>query len=566
MKRIPLGLITLSVVLSIFAVTVVPGLSRQVAEGAPVPSADNTLGPNPPLGRIDSATCSSVSGFALDPDNLTLRISVHIYLDGKLAGGAYADRVYPGLINVGWLFNIDPLLVNDKVGHTIDVYGIDINGNGDYPIWTQTSLVPPVHTIGQQVANNPLIGTTNIGPCTKTCANGSVIAIAGVCTKTCANGSVIAETSTCTITCANGSVIAETSTCPRAPTLSISTFDCTAIVFTSQDPDSPATKLVFLVGRSMPVGLLQPGIVDAGTGGTWTIPAIEKNASPHSYYILVAGVDSSGALDAVDTTSAQITIPICAPPPPPPRAPTLSISTFDCTAIVFTSQDPDSPATKLTFLVGRSTPVGLFQPGLVDAGFVNPGGTWTIPASEKNASPHSYFILVAGVNSSGALDAVDTTPTQITIPICAPAPPLPPPPVVVNCADGPHPAPYTCPVPVFVPPPPVLAISFKDLFKDTCKNAEGIATVCKDRDVLQSASCNSIFGTCGIIGKGISLISILIGLAAVVMIMIGGFKYVASAGDPNQAATARRTVLFAAIGVAISILAQGFIRLVINRL
>jgi hypothetical protein len=48
--------------------------------------------------------------------------------------------------------------------------------------------------------------------------------------------------------------------------------------------------------------------------------------------------------------------------------------------------------------------------------------------------------------------------------------------------------------------------------------------------------------------------------------MIGGFKYVASAGDPNQAATARRTVLFAAIGVAISILAQGFIRLVINRL
>jgi hypothetical protein len=84
--------------------------------------------------------------------------------------------------------------------------------------------------------------------------------------------------------------------------------------------------------------------------------------------------------------------------------------------------------------------------------------------------------------------------------------------------------------------------------------------------VSQTNSCNDIFGKCGIISKIIIIISWVAGVASVAMVITGGLKYVASAGDPQQVATARRTLLFAAIGVVIVVLAQGIITFVFNRL
>ncbi len=114
--------------------------------------------------------------------------------------------------------------------------------------------------------------------------------------------------------------------------------------------------------------------------------------------------------------------------------------------------------------------------------------------------------------------------------------------------------------------------SFWDIFFSTCKSQDPAntsdvnASVCVDRNVSQTNSCNDIFGKCGIISKIITIISWVVGVASVAMAITGGLKYVASAGDPQQAATARRTLLFAVIGVVIVILAQGIITFVFNRL
>ena len=128
-------------------------------------------------------------------------------------------------------------------------------------------------------------------------------------------------------------------------------------------------------------------------------------------------------------------------------------------------------------------------------------------------------------------------------------------------------------IPSPLPPKPGRPLSsFWDIFFSTCKSQDPASTsdvnasVCVDRNVSQTNSCNDIFGKCGIISKIIIIISWVAGVASVAMVITGGLKYVASAGDPQQVATARRTLLFAAIGVVIVVLAQGIIKFVFNRL
>ncbi len=56
------------------------------------------------------------------------------------------------------------------------------------------------------------------------------------------------------------------------------------------------------------------------------------------------------------------------------------------------------------------------------------------------------------------------------------------------------------------------------------------------------------------------------GIVAVVMVFIGGFKYVLSQGEPDKAANGRKTVLNAVIGLAIIMLATSVVSFIGNRL
>ncbi len=67
------------------------------------------------------------------------------------------------------------------------------------------------------------------------------------------------------------------------------------------------------------------------------------------------------------------------------------------------------------------------------------------------------------------------------------------------------------------------------------------------------------------IRNGINILSIVIGVGAVIMIMIGGFKYITSGGDSNQVSSAKDTVLYAIVGLAIAALAQVIVRFVLTK-
>jgi len=63
----------------------------------------------------------------------------------------------------------------------------------------------------------------------------------------------------------------------------------------------------------------------------------------------------------------------------------------------------------------------------------------------------------------------------------------------------------------------------------------------------------------------VNIISLLVGVAAVIMIMVGGFRYITSNGDSGQVGNAKNTILYAIVGLVVVALAQVIVRFVVNK-
>jgi hypothetical protein len=75
-----------------------------------------------------------------------------------------------------------------------------------------------------------------------------------------------------------------------------------------------------------------------------------------------------------------------------------------------------------------------------------------------------------------------------------------------------------------------------------------------------SVSINKIIRTV------VNLLSIAVGIAAVVMLIIGGLKYITSGGDSNQISSAKSTLTYAIVGLVIAALAQFIVQFVLNKI
>ncbi len=63
----------------------------------------------------------------------------------------------------------------------------------------------------------------------------------------------------------------------------------------------------------------------------------------------------------------------------------------------------------------------------------------------------------------------------------------------------------------------------------------------------------------------VNILSAIVGIAAVIMIIIGGFRYITAAGDSAGISAAKSTILYALIGAVIATLAQVIVRFVLGR-
>ncbi|MEX1058988.1 MAG: pilin [Candidatus Saccharimonadales bacterium] len=75
------------------------------------------------------------------------------------------------------------------------------------------------------------------------------------------------------------------------------------------------------------------------------------------------------------------------------------------------------------------------------------------------------------------------------------------------------------------------------------------------------AATNSLGNT---IKKIVNILSIAAGVIAVIMLIIGGIRYITSAGNEQAVAGAKRTIFYALIGLVIVALAQIIVRFVLK--
>lgn len=89
---------------------------------------------------------------------------------------------------------------------------------------------------------------------------------------------------------------------------------------------------------------------------------------------------------------------------------------------------------------------------------------------------------------------------------------------------------------------------------------KGIGAVDNNKDSEKGDSLTTL------IRNIINILLFLAGIAAVIMIIIGGIRYVTSSGDQSQVTAAKNTILYAVIGLVVAALAFAIVNFITDRL
>lgn len=94
------------------------------------------------------------------------------------------------------------------------------------------------------------------------------------------------------------------------------------------------------------------------------------------------------------------------------------------------------------------------------------------------------------------------------------------------------------------------------------------SVVCQSLD--SGADCNKTSNNSLDLNKVIKLVlnilSVVVGIAAVIMMVIGGMRYITSGGDSNNVSSAKNTIIYALVGLVIVAVAQLIVKFVLNSL
>jgi len=68
-----------------------------------------------------------------------------------------------------------------------------------------------------------------------------------------------------------------------------------------------------------------------------------------------------------------------------------------------------------------------------------------------------------------------------------------------------------------------------------------------------------------LIGTIINVLSIIVGVVAVIMMIYGGFRYITSAGESGKVEESKKTIIYAVVGLIIVALAQFIVKFVLEK-
>ncbi len=111
----------------------------------------------------------------------------------------------------------------------------------------------------------------------------------------------------------------------------------------------------------------------------------------------------------------------------------------------------------------------------------------------------------------------------------------------------------------------LLGVSAASLFVPEQVLAAPKDEVCQGVGAVASGGCNQPGGSVdNIIATGINIFGRIIGIVGVIMLMVGGFKYQTSGGDPSKASGAKNTIIYALIGLVIAGASQAIVWFVLD--
>lgn len=115
----------------------------------------------------------------------------------------------------------------------------------------------------------------------------------------------------------------------------------------------------------------------------------------------------------------------------------------------------------------------------------------------------------------------------------------------------------------FAVPALVLSVSAAPVFAE--QDAEDLSITQGVQAARGDDQPNDLFGPTGIFRTITNVLLFIIGAVSVIMLIIGGFRYVTSQGDSSQVASAKNTILYAIIGLIIAILAFAVVSFVTDQ-
>lgn len=113
-----------------------------------------------------------------------------------------------------------------------------------------------------------------------------------------------------------------------------------------------------------------------------------------------------------------------------------------------------------------------------------------------------------------------------------------------------------------IPTTSVLAV---DIISPACQNITtgDVPAACRDNT---KPGDDFLFGPEGVITKIINIFSVILGVAAVIVIMISAVRFITSNGDPATISSARSAIIFAIIGLVVAAVSQVVVQLVLSKI
>ena len=102
--------------------------------------------------------------------------------------------------------------------------------------------------------------------------------------------------------------------------------------------------------------------------------------------------------------------------------------------------------------------------------------------------------------------------------------------------------------------------------KNPCETVPD-SSLCKDYNkAIGDGEGNPIFGKTGILTVVARIFALATGVISVFMIIIGGLRYITSSGESSKTASAKNTIMYAAIGLAVALSGGAIVQFILTKL